>query len=71
LFRLEFPGLPVLFEAGIVIFPRGLGAAASSNEINCAELLTLIVAPVAFPLVAARSPRFPLRPIGAAVANHG
>ena len=56
LFRLEFPGLPVLFEAGIVIFPPGPGAAASSMESNCAELPTFIVAPVAFPLGAGSPP---------------
>src|SRR4029077_5898037 len=43
---LEFLELLVLFEAETVIFPPGPGVAESSSESNCAELLTLIVAPV-------------------------
>ena len=41
----------MLVEAGIVIFPPGLGAAPSSRESNSSELLTLIALPVFFPLV--------------------
>ena len=40
--RLECLELFVIFEAGIVIFPLGPGAASSSRESNSSELLTLI-----------------------------
>src|SRR6266581_1020341 len=53
--RLVFFKLLVLFPAGIVIFPPGLGAAPSSRESNSSELLTLIALPVFFPLVVLRS----------------
>ena len=46
LIRLEFLELFVLFEAETVTFPPAPGVAESSSESNCAELLTLIVAPV-------------------------
>jgi hypothetical protein len=58
--------LLALLEPGIVIFPPGPGAAASSRESNCAELLTLIAGPVVFPFLTARSPLFPLLPLVAA-----
>jgi len=45
----------VLFPAGIVIFPPGLGAAPSSRESNSSELLMLIALAVLFPLVVLRS----------------
>ena len=40
--RLECLALFVIFEAGIVIFPPGPGAASSSRVSNSSELLTLI-----------------------------
>ena len=47
--RPEFLELLVTFEAGIVIFPPGPGAAASSRESNWSVLLRLIAGPVVFP----------------------
>ena len=55
LIPLEFLEVLVVFEAGIVIFPPGPGAAASSKESNCSVLLTSITLPVFFPLVVLRS----------------